>query len=71
MTPTPPVQQTPQEEPTVEQPAEPDRVPEEPTRDEPHNDDEPQSEPQPEDPKPPKLKGDGQNPLPAGAEAPC
>jgi hypothetical protein len=41
-------------------------VPEEPTRDEPQNDDEPQSEPQPEDPKPPKLKGDGQNPLPAG-----
>jgi hypothetical protein len=77
VTPTPPVQQTPQEEPTVEQPTEPDPVPEEPTRDEPQNNDEPQSEPQPEEPKkpeepkPPKLKGDGQNPCPPGAEATC
>ncbi len=73
LTPTPPVQQTPQEEPTVEQPTEPDPVPEEPTRDEPQNDGEPQPEEpkKPEEPKPPKLKGDGQNPCPPGAEANC
>ena len=67
MTLTPPVQQTPHEDPTVEQLTEPDPVPEEPTRDEPQNDD----EPQPEEPKPPKLKGNGQNPCAPGAEATC